>query len=135
MEAKDNTLTIVKQLTNNLREIAALPFNQQPEKRFRELRKLDDEKDSDYRVRALKVIGDWWGYAASTVRAMEDGSRSGRDSAPFLEDLRKYGAVQFSKKDGSIIERSLNKGLTALDYARALAARKAERRAGIAASL
>jgi hypothetical protein len=118
-----DTISVVKQLTNTLRKIAALPVKQHPERRFRELRQLPGEKDSAYRVRALAVIGSWWDRSANTVRSMEDGGRNGKDAPKFLADLHTYGGVRFDDS-GAIIAGTLNAGPDPFSYIQSLPARK-----------
>jgi len=119
---KVKTLTLVKQLTNNMKMIAALPRNQHPEKRFAELTRDPDEKASDYRERALKVIGKWWGYAPTTVRMTEEGHRFGQECPELLDDLERYGAVEFEtvNKRTRLVKESIGRGPKATEYMRAV---------------
>jgi len=116
-------LSIVKQLTNIMRQIAALPTRQHPERWFRQLAPKPDEKASAYRIRALDVIGQRWNRSADTVRSMEDGHRHGKDAPVFLRDLQKYGGVKF-RDDGSIDPTTFNQGPDPMAYILSLPTRK-----------
>jgi hypothetical protein len=110
------TQTLVKKLTNNLKAIAALPKRQHPEKWFAQLTRLPEEKASDYRKRALAVIGKRVGYAASTMRIVEEGGRTGKDNAKLLDLVQKYGAVEFDPETGALLPDSLNKGMDPYEF-------------------
>lgn len=116
----------VKQLTNNMRRIAALPQNQHPEPWFRELARVEDETDAQYRLRALEVIGRRWDRSANTVRSMQDGGGHchGKNSFGFLRDLQKYGACQFNERTGALVKSSLDGGPDPMTYLASLPARK-----------
>lgn len=130
MEQNEQT-GIVKQLTDNLRKIASLPKSQWPEPRFAQLAPMPDEKAAAYRVRALEVIGGWWGYAGHSVRSFEGVERREPIADPpsnerwpkqpqFYDDLRKYGNVRFtgSNGDARLVKASLNTGMELTEYMR-----------------
>lgn len=107
---------IVKQLTTNLKRIAALPKSQHPEPWFSDLAPKADETAAQYRVRALDVIGARWNRKGNTVRCMEGPRRLWKEgSRQFFADLQRYGACEF-RKDGSLVKASLGKGMDMMTY-------------------